>query len=59
MISRKFSAWRSRSSDSRPVIRLPRSTAARRRAEAAKNGALPLLEAPGGRKATYNQALER
>ena len=37
MISRKFSAWRSRSSDSRPVIRLPRSTAARRRAEAAKN----------------------
>lgn len=26
--------------------------------EAAKNGALPLLEAPGGRRATYDQALE-
>ena len=28
-------------------------------AEAAANGALPLLEAPGGRKATYNQALPK
>jgi hypothetical protein len=26
--------------------------------EAAKNGALPLLEAPGGRSRTYDQALE-
>ncbi len=26
--------------------------------EAAKNGALPLLEAPGGRRATYDQALQ-